>query len=42
MGKNAKLTICHIRSIQSKVKYSILHLQYRLKKILFSQKGGEK
>ena len=36
MAKNAKLTICHIRSIQAKVKHSILLLQHSL----FSESGG--
>ena len=35
-----KLTIYHIRSIQAKVKYSILLLQHRLKKLLYFQKVG--
>ena len=38
MVKNAKLTIYHIRSIQAKVKYSILLLQHRLKKLPYCQK----
>ena len=38
MAKNAKLTIYHTRSIQAKVKYSILVLQHRLKKLLYFQK----
>ena len=38
MAKNAKLTIYHTRPIQARVKYSILLLQHRLKKItLFSE-----
>ena len=37
MAKNAKLTIYHIRSIQAKIQYSILH---SLKKILYFQKVG--
>ena len=40
MTKNAKLTIWHIRSIQAKVKYSILLLQHSLKKLLYFQKMG--
>ena len=40
MAKNAKLTISHIRSIQAKVKYSILLLQHILKKLLYFQKVG--
>ena len=36
--KEAKSTIYQIRSIQAKVKYSILLLQHRLKKILYCQK----
>ena len=38
MAKNAKLTIYPIRSIQAKVKYSILFLQHSLKKLLYCQK----
>ena len=38
--KKARLTIYHIRSVQAKVKYSILPLQHRLKKSLYCQKGG--
>ena len=38
MAKSAKLTICGIRSIQAKVKYSILLLQHSLKKLLYFQK----
>ena len=39
MAKYAKLTIYQISSIQSKVKYFILLLQYRmLKKLLYCQK----
>ena len=38
MAKNAKLTIYHTRSIQTKVKYSILPLQDRLKKLLYFHK----
>ena len=43
MAKSAKLTICQIRSIQAKDKYSILLLQHSLKKLLYFQKvgGGE-
>ena len=40
MAKGAKLTICQIRSIQAKVKYSILLLQHSLKKLLYFQKVG--
>ena len=40
MTKNAKLTIWRIRSIQAKVKYSILLLQHSLKKLLYFQKMG--
>ena len=46
MAKNAKLTIYYARSIQAKVKYSILLLQHKLKKLLYFQKvrggGGER
>ena len=38
MAKNAKLTIYHNRPIQAKVRYSILLLQHRLKKLLCFQK----
>ena len=38
MAKSAKLTICQIRSIQTKVKYSIPRLQDSLKKLLYFQK----
>ena len=42
MAKKAKLAIYHIRSIKAKVKYFILLLQHRLKKLLYFQKvGGE-
>ena len=40
MAKSAKLTICQIRSIQAKDKYSILLLQHSLKKLLYFQKVG--
>ena len=40
MAKGAKLTICQIKSIQAKVKYSILLLQHSLKKLLYFQKVG--
>ena len=40
MAKGAKLTICRIRSVQAKVKYSILFLQHSLKKLLYFQKVG--
>ena len=38
MAKGAKLNISQIRSIQAKVKYSILLLQHNLKKLLYFQK----
>ena len=38
MAKNIKLTSDQIRSIRAKVKYSILLLQHRLKKLLYCQK----
>ena len=38
MTKTAKLNIYNIRSIHAKVRYSILFLQNRLKKILYFQK----
>ena len=42
MTKNAKLTIYHIRSAQTKVKYSIVLLKHKLKKLFYFQKvGGE-
>ena len=41
MAKGAKLTIFQIRSIQAKVKYSILLLQHSLKKLLYFQEVGE-
>ena len=40
MATHARLIIYHIRSIQAKVKYSILFLQHRLKKLLYCQKAG--
>ena len=40
MAKHARLIIYHIRSTQAKVKYSILFLQHRLKKLLYCQKVG--
>ena len=40
MAKGAKLTICQIRSIQAKIKYSMLFLQHSLKKLLYFQKVG--
>ena len=40
MAKNAKLTNYHIRSIQAKVKRSIILLQHRLKKLRYSLKVG--
>ena len=42
MEKNAKLTIYHIRSIQAKVKYCILLLEHKLKKLSYFQKIGGK
>ena len=41
MAKGEKLTICQIRSIQAKVKYSTLLLQHSVKKLLYFQKRGE-
>ena len=38
MAKSTKLTICQLRSIHAKVKYSILLLQHSLKKLLYFQK----
>ena len=43
MAKNAKFTIYHllfIKSNQAKVKYSILLVRHRLKKLLYFQKVG--
>ena len=40
MAKGAKSTNCQIRSIQAKVKHSILFLQHSLKKLLYFQKVG--
>ena len=40
MAKGAKLTICQIRSIQAKIKYSMLFSQHSLKKLLHFQKLG--
>ena len=37
MAKNAKLNIYHTRSTQAKIKYCILLLQHRLKKLLYIQ-----
>ena len=49
MAKNAKFTIYHllfIKSNQAKIKYSVLLVRHRLKKLLYFQKvergvGGE-
>ena len=42
MAKTVKLNIYNIRSIQAKVRQSILFLQNMLKKLLyFQKKGGE-
>ena len=43
MAKNAKFTIYHLLFIkfnQAKVKYSILLVRHRLKKLLYFQKVG--
>ena len=40
MAKIAKLTIYHVRSIQANVKYSVLLLQHKLKKLLYKSGGG--
>ena len=41
MAKSGKLTICQIKSIQAKVKYSILLLQHSLKNYFIFRKWRE-